>query len=157
LGIGVVILENQKENLVFSGCLSTDRGLTPSRRLYLLGKEFEKLLKKYRPQVLAIEKLFFAANKKTASRVEAVRGVIIFLAEQNGLQTIELTPQQIKSTVTGYNKATKAQVQKMVYALLGQQPKPALDDETDAIAAALSVIPMLSTINSTPSCKINRL
>jgi len=141
--LGVAILEKKqgKESLLFSGCVKTSSKLEFSDRLVILGKEIEKIIKKYKPKVAAIEKVFFTTNQKTAMRVAEVRGMLIYLAIANKLKVEEPTPLQIKMALTGYGKADKNQIKEMVKNILNLdlEEKKYGDDEIDAIAAAVSV------------------
>lgn len=107
-------------------------------RLSELYASIEYLIKKYKPTDLAIESLFWCKNQKTAMSVAQARGVIIVAAKNNGLQISEYTPLQVKSSVVGYGKATKPQVQKMIKLHLSGQCTPVQDDTADAVAVGLT-------------------
>jgi len=96
------------------------------------------LIKKYQPDVLAIEELFFTTNAKTAFKVGEARGVITLAGAMQKIPVASYTPLQIKIAVTGYGKADKAQVGRMVKTILKLKELPKLDDTVDAIAAALT-------------------
>jgi len=95
-------------------------------------------MRKVKPDLASVEKLFFSANVKTAMRVSEARGVILTELELAKIPTSEWTPQQIKQHVTGYGKADKRQIQKLVCAILKLETVPTPDDATDALAAALT-------------------
>lgn len=139
--IGIAILEKNtggKETLLFSECLKTSPKEKHEKRLKTIGDEIGSLIKKYRPEALAIETLFFETNAKTAMKVSEARGVILYEAGKNGLTVAEYTPLQIKAAVTGYGKSDKNQVIFMVEKLI-KIPKPIkYDDEYDAIACGLT-------------------
>lgn len=99
--------------------------------------KISELIKKYKPNAVAVEKLFFFKNLKTAITVSEARGVMILTCALNQIPSREYTPLQIKQAVTGYGKADKQQIQKMVKIILnlGVVPKP--DDAADALAAAI--------------------
>lgn len=141
--LGVAILEKQpkkKEDLLFSDCIRTSPKDDFSDRLFSLSQEFERLIKEYQPEQLAIEGLFFTTNKKTAMRVAEVRGVLIYLAKKAGLEVFEYNPLSIKTALTGYGKATKSQVDAMVRQLVTLGDDKKIDDEMDAIAVGLTHI-----------------
>lgn len=140
--LGVAVLEknkgDKKEKVVFSECFKTSTKLTFPERLHLIGKEVEKIIKKYKPEVLSIETLFFTTNQKTAIRVAEARGVVIYEAKKAELQIFEASPLQIKVATTGYGKADKEQVMKMVKILTTIDKSVTSDDELDAVAIALT-------------------
>ena len=137
--LGIAILEKkEKEVLVFSECFKTSTKLEFSERLFLIGKRLEEIIKKYKPDILSIETLFFTTNQKTAMRVAETRGLIIYLAKKFNLEIFEITPLQVKIATTGYGKATKDQVMKMIKMLIKIDKSKKSDDELDAIAIALT-------------------
>src|SRR3989344_2479559 len=140
--LGVAVIEKQKnrEQLLFSTCVITPRTLPFSERLLMLGETVKKLIKEYQPTLVAIEKLFFTTNQKTASAVSEVRGMLLYLAALYHLPTTEFTPLQIKNTITGYGKASKDQVTAMVRQLVEIKTTPKHDDEYDAIAIGLTAL-----------------
>ena len=141
--IGIAVLEkedNQKEVLVYSDCFKTSRELLFTERLKLISKEVEKIIKKFKPEGLAIENLFFKNNQKTGMRVAEVRGAVINIALSKNLFVREFTPIQIKVGVTGYGRSDKKQVISMVKNLIKIDSNKKEDDEFDAIAVALTSI-----------------
>ncbi|MEK7194451.1 MAG: crossover junction endodeoxyribonuclease RuvC [Patescibacteria group bacterium] len=133
---GVAVLEENK--LLFSTCIITESSDKHEERLLTLGQELGKIIKKWKPNALATEKLFFNINIKTALKVAEARGVILYEAARADLPVHEYSPQAIKIAVTGYGKASKPQVETMVLRLLGLKTPPRHDDETDAIAVAIT-------------------
>ena len=129
-----------RDRLLYSGCVVTDRKNNIGERLGVIGKEFETLLKKYKPDSVAVENLFFNKNQKTAVVVAEARGVVVFLAKRAGCDLYEFGPQEIKVAVTGYGKSDKKQVIEMVKRLIPNAPAKALDDEYDAIAVGITAI-----------------
>jgi crossover junction endodeoxyribonuclease RuvC len=119
------------------GYIKTPPGLETPKRLKLLREGLESITRKYRPEVAAIEKLFFTTNAKTAISVAQARGVILETLASYGIETREYTPLQVKQAVTGYGKADKLQVQKMVATLLRLEEIPKPDDASDALAIAI--------------------
>jgi crossover junction endodeoxyribonuclease RuvC len=139
--LGIAILEkekNQKEMVVFSECFKTSAKLEFAERLQLIGEQVGKIIKKYKPDVLAIETLFLTTNHKTVMNVAEARGVVIYEAKKAGLRIFEASPPQIKIATTGYGKADKEQVMRMVKLLVDIDKTKKSDDELDAIAIALT-------------------
>ncbi len=138
--MGVAIIEkiNGKENLVFSECFKTFAKIPHEERLKLIGREIEILIKKYEPEAMAIETLFFKNNQKTAMHVSEARGVMLYVASTLGLSLKEFSPMAIKIAVTGHGGSDKDQVTSMVQKLIKIKTKIKYDDEYDAIAAGLT-------------------
>ena len=108
-----------------------------SDRLNIINQELNKIIKKYKPEKVAVEELFFCKNVKTALIVGQARGVILLTAKQNNLPINEHTPLQVKQAVSAYGKASKLQVQKMVKLILKLEAIPQPDDAADALAVAI--------------------
>lgn len=141
--IGIAIIEknsNSKEKLVYSNCFKTSSKKILNERVFLIGEEIENLIKKYKPSVMAIEKLYLTTNEKTVMGVAEARGVIIYTAIKNKIKVYEYTPPQIKIAVTGYGKADKKMVMSMVPKLIEINNYINSDDELDAIAIGLTCI-----------------
>lgn len=139
--IGIAVLEregNNKEVLVFSECFITDSKLPFDERLYLIGQEIDRVITEHQPTAMAIEKLFFAKNQKTALAVSEARGVIMYAAKKLGVEVREFTPNEIKVAVTGYGKATKRDITFMLPKLINMDTDKKIDDELDAIAVGLT-------------------
>lgn len=141
LGIAIVSkIAGGKETVEYSECFRTPKTLPFEQRLKLIGETLTTCIKKYKPEVLAIESLFFSNNKTTAIGVAGVRGVILYVAAQNGLLVREFNPATIKIAVTGYGKASKEDVEKMVGMLVTLPDRKRIDDELDAIAIGLTAL-----------------
>ncbi len=140
LGIAVIERKNRsvKEELIYSSCFKTSAKLSISERFFLIGQEVASKIKKFRPDVLAIETIFLTSNQKTAIAVAEARGVVIYECERAHLKIFEYSPLQIKQAVTGYGAATKEQVAKMVKNLIFYVGQKKSDDEIDAIAIGLT-------------------
>ncbi|MFH1232760.1 MAG: crossover junction endodeoxyribonuclease RuvC, partial [Patescibacteria group bacterium] len=106
-------------------------------RLEIINLELTKIIKKYKPNLIAIEELFFCKNVKTALVVGQARGVMLLTAKQNKVPTVEFTPLQVKQAVSTYGRADKNQVKKMVKLLLNLKELPKSDDAADALAIAI--------------------
>jgi crossover junction endodeoxyribonuclease RuvC len=119
-------------------CLITDKSMTDSQRLVAIANGLELLLKQYTPDLVGIEKLFFANNQKTVMTVSQARGVLLMVIERGGLPIMEFTPLQVKQSLTGYGKADKSQIQQMVKLILKLSVIPKPDDAADALAIAIT-------------------
>jgi crossover junction endodeoxyribonuclease RuvC len=120
------------------GCIETSAKKDFIERLKEIHCAVGSLIKKYNPERIAVEDLFFAKNVKTAMKVGEARGVILLTCVQANVPVVEFTPLQIKQTMTGYGRAEKQQVQKMVKFLLKTKKKITPDDAADALAVALT-------------------
>lgn len=139
LGIAVVEGNPSKPVLVWSDCVLPEKG-APEKRLAHISHAITDAISTYTPGALAIETLFFGANKTTALGVAQARGVVLAAAGTAGLPVIECSPQQVKLAVTGYGNADKSAVAKMLPRLLTLPEKKRLDDEMDAIAIGISAL-----------------
>jgi len=137
-GFGVITSERQQIKLVDYGCIMTKAGVEHAQRLSQIYTELTAIIKKYQPQAMAVEKLFFYNNAKTALAVGEARGVILLTAKQNKLSIYEYTPLQVKQAVSAYGKAEKKQIQSMVKILLNMRDIPKPDDAADALAIAIT-------------------
>ena len=115
-------------------------------RLMKLYDELDALIKKYQPEVMGVEQLFFNRNVTTAIPVGQARGVVLLAAAKNRLEIVEHTPLQVKQSVTGYGKADKAQVIYMVTKLLHLPKPPKPDDVADALAVAICTTHCVNSI-----------
>jgi crossover junction endodeoxyribonuclease RuvC len=140
--VGIAILEKSKKDpkeiILHSECFKTPASLEFSERISLIGGKIKMVIKKYKPEVLSIETLFFTTNQKTVMHVAEARGVVIYECAKTGMKIFEASPPQIKIATTGYGKATKEQVMKMVRLLVAIDNTKKSDDELDAIAIALT-------------------
>lgn len=119
------------------GLISTPATDPMAQRLHQLSEELGRIIKKYRPQSLAAEQVFFEKNRKTFGRVCQAQGVIMREGAAAGLPVFEYTPLQVKQALTGYGQATKNQVEQMAKRLLGINTKIKIDDTADALAVAI--------------------
>ncbi|MCK5412847.1 MAG: crossover junction endodeoxyribonuclease RuvC [Candidatus Pacebacteria bacterium] len=136
-GFGVLKSQNNKLEVLDVGCILTDKNLDMPERLDLIAKELKNIIKKYKPQIMAVEELFYFKNKKTVITVAQARGVILFVGKNQGLEICEYTPLQVKQAVVGYGRAEKKQVQQMVKSILDLKEIPKPDDAADALAVAV--------------------
>lgn len=137
LGFGVIEQQRGSVKLVDAGVIRTPVKEDDAVRLQTIYEELTEIITDTKPQVMSVEKLFFAQNVTTAMTVAQARGVILLCGKQAGLEIFEYTPLQIKQALTGYGRADKKQVQEMVRVTLGLKEAPQPDDCADAIAAAL--------------------
>lgn len=138
LGFGVIDVDDRgKATLVDAGVIRTPVKQADSDRLFTIYDELKQIIEEAKPQVMAVEKLFFSQNVTTAMSVSQARGVVLLLGKQHGLELEEYTPQQIKQALTGYGRADKKQMQEMVRVILGLKDVPKPDDCADALAAAI--------------------
>ena len=136
---GFGIIEKQGKNLTVLdfGSIKTSSDGATEDRLKEIYKNLNQLIKKYRPEKIAIEKLFFSKNVKTALAVGQARGVAILAAGNNRLKIAEFTPLQVKQAITSYGKADKKQIQQMVKIILNLKSPIKSDDAADALAIAI--------------------
>lgn len=137
-GWGAIEVQGSKFKVLGYGCIETSPKKVVSKRLEEIYLEISKIIKKYKPDEFSIEELFFNNNAKTAFVVGQARGVILLAAAQNNLNIGIYTPLQVKLATTGYGKAEKTQVGKMVKAILSLKEIPKPDDTTDALAIAIT-------------------
>lgn len=129
------------------GAITTSAKARPEDRLAKIYDELDMLIKKYKPDVMGVEQLFFNRNVTTAIPVGQARGVVLLAAAKNDLELVERTPLQVKQSVTGYGKATKEQVIYMVTKLLNLPEPPKPDDVADALAVAICTSHVLNSFN----------
>ena len=136
-GYGAVRRFNGRLSLVSCGSLKTPASLSDPDRLRLLAEQTRRLFDDLHPEVAAFEELFFSKNVRSAMAVGQARGVALLCAVEAGARVHEYSPAQVKLSVTGYGGATKAQMLKMVQAVLGTRDLPRSDDAIDALAVAI--------------------
>jgi len=143
VGFGIIKkVKDKKAEVIDYGCILTTPDLCPGDRLKIISNELNKLIKKYQPKIVAVENLFFFKNLKTAMPVSQAKGVILLTAAKKKIPVYEFTPLQVKMAITGYGKAEKKQVQKMIQTMLNLEEKTKdknkrRDDATDALGIAL--------------------
>lgn len=137
VGYGVLDYARNQFRPVNYGAITTSAHMEFPGRLEVIHNELEALLGRFRPQAMAVEKLYFTTNQKTGIDVAQARGVILLCARRHNVDIFEYTPLQVKSSVTGYGKADKNQVIQMVKTMLGLAETPKPDDTADALAVAI--------------------
>ena len=140
LGFGVVDFSRggNKFKMVTAGVIMTPAHTPTDERLEEIFNSLTEIINETKPDVMSIEKLFFARNVTTAISVAEARGVAMLTGRRAGISIAEYTPLQIKQTLTGYGKADKKQIQEMVRLNLGLTETPKPDDCADALAAAIT-------------------
>lgn len=129
------------------GAITTSPKARMQDRLVKLYDELDALIKKYKPDAMGVEQLFFNRNVTTAIPVGQARGIVLLAAAKNNLELVERTPLQVKQSVTGYGKATKEQVIYMVTKLLNLPEPPHPDDTADALAIAICTLHCMDSIS----------
>lgn len=137
-GWGIIDVQGAKNKAHSYGCIETLADVLLPQRIKMLYEQLAKIVQENDPEELAIEELFFNTNAKTALIVGQARGVVLLLAAQRHIPIAVYTPLQVKIAVTGYGRAEKRQVEKMVETLLTIDKKPKYDDTYDALAIALT-------------------
>lgn len=137
IGWGLLNYERGRFSTLDFGAVTTEAGTPFVQRLQQIYTDLSLILAKHQPQEMAIEKLYFQNNQKTAIEVAEARGVILLAAQNAGVPIYEYTPLQVKSAVTGFGQAQKAQVMEMTRRLLRLQQVPKPDDTADALAIAI--------------------
>lgn len=136
-GFGLIDSESGKAKALDFGVVRTKVDAPIGERLKELYDSLVEVFEETKPEMVAIEKLFFSKNITTGIVVAEARGIVLLVAEQKGLPVYEYTPNEIKKCLTGYGSATKTQMQEMVRVHLGLEKKPKPDDAADALAVAI--------------------
>ena len=134
------INDKPREKILHSECFKTSKDEPIQNRLAQIYKHIKQIIKNYKPTVVAIEEIFFTVNQKTVIDVAQSRGVVLSIVGEENLKIIELSPTLIKQSVTGYGRATKKDIIKMVPKIIHIPNATIQDDEIDAIAVALCAI-----------------
>ena len=137
--VGYGVVEKKQRNFIAReyGTITTSANTSIEIRLEKIHRDLKKLIKEIQPDVVAVEELFFYKNIKTAIDVGQARGVIVLTAQLSRTPIMEFTPLQVKQALTGYGRADKQQMQRMVQSLLKLKTLPQPDDAADALAIAL--------------------
>ncbi len=136
-GYGLVKIESNQPVSLAYGCIRTSSGTLHHLRLQKIYQRLLSLIDLYKPEDIAVEKVFFNLNSKTAMLVGEARGVVMLAAADRNLRVFEYTPLQIKMSLVGYGRAEKKQIQMMVKEVLNLDKLPTPDDAADALAAAV--------------------
>lgn len=136
-GFGVIELDGSRLRMLDAGCIRTSPEETDAERLSRLHAALRELLLQHRPSRVAVERLFFQRNVRTAMAVGQARGVALLAVAEAGIVVDEPTPNEVKQAICGNGAADKAQVAAMVERLLGVSLAGVPDDATDALAIAI--------------------
>jgi crossover junction endodeoxyribonuclease RuvC len=147
VGYGVINKEASKLTVLTYGCIETPKTDDHGLRLQMIKIDLGKIIRKYKPDVIGIEKLFFQKNVKTATAVGEARGVILLLCSESGAKVVEIGPGQVKQSLTGYGNADKKQMQQMVKIIFKLEKVPQPDDSADALAVAYAACVTSSSTN----------
>ena len=137
VGYGAIDTNKGKHKLLCYGAITTPAGMEMSRRLLEISRDMRTLLDTVKPDMEAVEELFFNNNITTGIQVAQARGVILAACAERGLTPVAYTPSQVKQAVVGYGKAEKKQVMEMTRMMLSLKAVPKPDDAADALAIAL--------------------
>lgn len=137
VGWGVIEYTSNRFIVIDYGAVTTEAGTPFNDRLKAVYDGIDSIMKRYSPEALSIEKLFYNTNAKTVIDVAQARGVINLAAVQNNIPIFEYTPLQVKQSVVGYGRAEKKQVQEMTRVILKLAKIPKPDDTADALAMAI--------------------
>ena len=144
-GYGILDSVGSKLQLIDYGCYETVKDRPLHERLLLIHEGLTDIIETYRPEAVGVERLFFNKNVQTAFAVGQARGVVLLAAAQHGLPIFEFGPHEVKMAVTGYGRAPKDQVQRMVQLVLSMKELPRPDDAADALAVAVCTAHSAST------------
>ena len=136
-GFGIVDHKESRTALVEYGCIRTKAGYDVAARLDTIYRDIQAIILKLKPDVMAVEKIFFNRNVSSAMQVGEARGVVMLAGGHFHLPIYEYTPLQVKQAVVGYGRAEKQQVQHMIRVILSLSAVPAPDDAADALAIAI--------------------
>ena len=136
-GYGVIDTDGVDHQLVASGVIRTDPKAPFPSRLLEIASELRELIGEHRPVAAAVEQVFYSANVKTALKLAHVRGVALLAIAEAGLEAGEYSPLEIKTSVVGYGRAEKSQVQLMIRSLLHLSESIESEDACDALAVAI--------------------
>jgi crossover junction endodeoxyribonuclease RuvC len=136
-GYGIIERTGSHLRLIDYGCMETVPDRPLADRLLLIHEAVEGLIEAHQPSLVGVERLYFNRNVQTAFAVGQARGVVLLAAAQHGLPVFEYGPHEVKIAVTGYGRAAKEQVQRMVQVVLGMETLPRPDDAADALAVAI--------------------
>lgn len=138
VGYGVIDVAGAARFHVAHGVIRTPAGLPVTERLKLVDDGMATVLRRYRPEMVAIEELYFSSNVSTGIVVAEARGVLLLAAARAGCRVVEMAPNQVKQAVTSSGRADKQAMMEMVRLLLALESVPRPDDAADALAIALA-------------------
>jgi crossover junction endodeoxyribonuclease RuvC len=136
-GYGCIETDGSRHRVVLSGAISSPSATAFPEKLLRIHTRLAALIFECRPDCVAIESIFFAANARSALKLGHARGVAMLAAVEAGVPVVEYSPAEIKRAVVGYGRAEKHQVQQMVKLVLGLARAPSPHDVADALAVAI--------------------
>ena len=139
-GVAIIEVSAGKGTLVHSACVTTKKEYSHETRIAEIYQAVHTIIEEWYPTHMALETLFFSVNKKTVMKVAEARGVIVLLAGLHNIPLTELSPQEVKLSMTGSGNANKVAVQKMVSLSLKIDTTHKIDDEIDAIALGFAAV-----------------
>lgn len=151
MGYGIITIDQERPVLKEHGVVITKPRLTMPQRLGVLYEHLDDVTRKFKPDLIVIEKLFFNTNSKTAMSVGQARGVSMLVAAHNNIEVVEYTALQAKKILSGYGRADKKEMQKVVKEILGISTIIKPDDANDGVAMALCHFKMGSKKNENRS------
>lgn len=135
-GFGVIRKDGGAWKCVTHGVITTSKDLELPERLKEIAEDMRALFATYKPELLVMEELFFAKNTTTALKVSQAKGVISLIAAEHGIPLVEVKPNEVKLSLTGYGRADKQQMQEMIKVIFSLSTVPKPDDAADAVAVA---------------------
>jgi crossover junction endodeoxyribonuclease RuvC len=138
MGYALLDLGGDPPRLIVHGLVVTPKHGSAAEKLLAIAEALDELIATHAPAFLALERLYFNKNVKTAMAVAEARGVALVCGARAGLAIAEYTPQEVKQSVTGSGGADKRAVQRMIVAILELAEPITQDNEADAIAIALT-------------------
>ncbi len=136
-GFGVIDSDGRQHRVVASGVIRTQTGAPLEQRLLAIAGGLREVIREHQPEAAAVEQVFHAVNAKTTLKLAHVRGVALLAIAEAGLELGEYSPLEVKTSVVGYGRAQKAQVQMMVGSLAGLEKPLLSEDASDAVAVAM--------------------
>ena len=136
-GYGIIDSDGREHRLVAAGVIRTRGSTHLEQRLLVISRGLREIIRTHRPQAAAVEQVFYASNAKTALKLAHARGVALLAVAEAGLELGEYSPLEVKTSVVGYGRARKEQVQMMVGSLTGVDSPLASEDASDAVAVAI--------------------
>ena len=143
-GYGIIKKTSKSLKVIEYGQINTSKDTNHEIRLKEIYNEITKLLNKHKPDILAVEKLFFFKNAKTLIPVSQSRGIVLLAGAKKNIPIYEFTPLQVKLIITGYGRADKKDVQKQIKKILKLKEIPRPDDVADALGVALTCVDHLT-------------
>jgi crossover junction endodeoxyribonuclease RuvC len=151
LGYGIVERQGSQLTMLEYGCVETTNDRPLEQRLLLIYEALTDLIETHRPEAMGVERLFFNKNVQTAMAVGQARGVVLLVGAQHGLPVFEYGPHEVKLAVTGYGRAPKDKVQRMVQLVLSMSQMPKPDDAADALAVAVCTAHAITPQKAAPA------